>query len=283
MTESTSLAARPAAKPPAAVSDTAISDKSAGRGKFLTARWRYLAMLNWRVDPALVEPLAPKGTEIDFHEGETFLSVVGFLFLGTRVLTAPVPFHINFEEVNLRFYVRRSCAGELRRGVTFVKEIVPRGAIARTAKLFYNENYVAFPMSHQLAETSPASTLRGPRLRGDAAIALPRVEYRWRRNGQWEGLTAQASGNAQPLAEGSLEQFIAEHYWGYCAQRDGGTVEYRVEHPPWNVWRVSQATLNADVDALYGRQFTNTLSRPCDFAFLADGSAISVGRPCRIC
>jgi uncharacterized protein YqjF (DUF2071 family) len=251
-------------------------------GRFLTARWRYLAMLNWRVDADLVRPLAPRGTEIDFHEGETFVSVVGFLFLGTRVLTAPVPFHTNFEEVNLRFYVRREAGGEVRRGVTFVKEIVPRWAIARMARLFYNENYVALPMSHELRETAPGLTTRGKRLHGDDEIHLPRVEYRWRRGGAWEGLTAQAASEPRPLAEGSLEQFIAEHYWGYCAQRDGGSIEYRVEHPSWRVWSVSEATFNGDARSLYGPAFADVLSRPCDFAFLADGSAVAVGRPRRV-
>ena len=64
-------------------------------------------MLNYIVDPALIKRLIPAGTEIDYENGETFVSVVGFLFLDTRLLGVPIPLHRDFEEVNLRFYVRR--------------------------------------------------------------------------------------------------------------------------------------------------------------------------------
>jgi len=73
-------------------------------------------MLNYVVDPRLITPLIPAETEIDFENGETFLSVVGFLFLDTRLLGLPIPLHRDFEEVNLRFYVRRQSADTWRRG-----------------------------------------------------------------------------------------------------------------------------------------------------------------------
>src|SRR5687768_2327991 len=82
---------------------------------FLSARWQALAMLNWEIDPAVLEPLVPQGTELDFHDGKTYVSMVGFLFLDTRVLGWPVPLHRNFEEVNLRFYLRRVAGDEIRR------------------------------------------------------------------------------------------------------------------------------------------------------------------------
>src|SRR6267154_1965683 len=107
-------------------------------------------MLNHVVDPRLIASLVPSGTEIDFENGETFLSVVGFLFLDTRLLGVPVPFHRDFEEVNLRFYVRRKSADTWRRGVVFIREFVPRCAIAFVARTFYGENYVAVPMKHQI-------------------------------------------------------------------------------------------------------------------------------------
>ena len=97
---------------------------------FLTADWRYLAMLNYVVDPRLIGPLVPPGTEIDYEDGQTFLSIVGFLFLDTRLLGLPIPLHRNFEEVNLRFYVRKKSADTWRRGVVFIRELVPRRAIA---------------------------------------------------------------------------------------------------------------------------------------------------------
>lgn len=227
---------------------------------FLTAAWRDLVMLNYAIDPGLLAPLVPAGTELDAWDGTTYVSVVGFLFLDTRVLGLPIPFHRNFEEVNLRFYVRRMVDGETRRGVVFVKEIVPRPAIALTARLLYNEPYVSHPMRHS------------PRV----ASSPREISYGWRREGAWEQLGARIEGEPAPLAPGSEEEFITEHYWGYTRQRDGGTIEYRVEHPSWRVWRALDASLDADIPSLYGETFRATLAAPPRSAFVADGSPVAV-------
>ena len=44
-----------------------------------------------------------------------YVSLVGFRFLNTRVLGVSIPFHRDFDEVNLRFYVRRNIGSEVRR------------------------------------------------------------------------------------------------------------------------------------------------------------------------
>jgi len=226
---------------------------------FLTANWRYLAMLNYVVDPRLIASLVPSGTEIDFENGETFLSVVGFLFLDTRLLGVPVPFHRDFEEVNLRFYVRRKSADTWRRGVVFIRELVPRRAIALIARAFYGENYVAVPMKHEIEHA-------------DSSL---KAEYSWRRGRKWESLKMSATGQPQSIPAGSHAEFITEHYWGYTALRSG-CGEYRVEHPRWKIWNASSFELNADVATLYGQQFLNTLDAPPRSAFIADGSPITV-------
>jgi uncharacterized protein len=215
---------------------------------FLTAEWRYLAMLNYRVAPELLLPYVPVGTELDSWGGATYLSVVGFLFRDTRVLGAPVPFHRNFEEVNLRCYVRREVGQEVRRGVTFLRELVPRRAIAAVARLAYNEPYTALPMRHHLGPVDPTT---------DAPAA---VEYGWRRRGAWSRLSVEPSGPARPLMPGSEEEFITEHYWGYTRQRDGGTVEYRVEHPRWQVWQVRHACLDGDLVPIHGAHVAAALA-----------------------
>ncbi|HSU14518.1 DUF2071 domain-containing protein [Longimicrobium sp.] len=235
-------------------------------GRFLTAAWRTLVMLNWEVDPGILRPFVPRGTELDAWQGKTFVSAVGFLFLGTRVLGIPVPFHRDFEEVNLRFYVGRQGPEGWRRGVCFVREIVPRWAIATLARAVYNERYVALPMRHRVEISADA---------GEA-------EYAWALGGRWNTLRARFAGSPAPLVPGSEEEFITEHYWGYTAQRDGGTVEYRVEHPSWRVWTASEAALDADVAALYGVEFSQALSQPPSSAFVADGSPIVVRRPRRV-
>ncbi|MEP6810645.1 MAG: DUF2071 domain-containing protein, partial [Chthoniobacterales bacterium] len=186
------------------------------RRPFLTAEWRYLALLNYTIDPALLTPLVPSGTELDFHEGKTFVSVVGFMFLQTRVLGLPIPLHRNFEEVNLRFYVRRQTEEGWRRGVVFVRELVPRRAIAFIARAFYGEPYLAVPMRHAIAH-------------GTNALSL---QYQWWRAGRWETLGLVAAEEPRDSGVGSHEEFITEHYWGYTKRR-ATTSEYQVEHPRW--------------------------------------------------
>jgi uncharacterized protein len=241
--------------------------------EFLTAEWRNLAMLNYEIDPAILLPLVPRGTELDTWQGKTFVSEVGFLFLNTRVAGMAIPFHCNFEEINLRFYVRRKAPDikdGWRRGVVFVKEIVPRLAIATVARVAYNENYVARRMWHgtDLSETS--FTKSGI------------VEYGWMEKSGRNFLRVRTTGKAEPLTLGSEEEFITEHYWGYAAQRDGGTVEYQVEHPSWNVWQVSEAGFDCDVERVYGAQFVEALRGKPSSAFVADGSPIIVRKGVRL-
>ena len=233
-------------------------------GEFLNAEWRRLAMLNYEIDPAMLNSFVPRGVELDTWNGRHFVSVVGFLFLKTRVLGLPIPFHRNFEEINLRFYVRRRAEEGWRRGVVFIKEIVPRWAIATVARVVYNENYIARRMRHRIDSEVGTIAMNGS------------VEYSWRDEGSWHHLRAKTAGEARPLITGSEEEFITEHFWGYAAQRDGGTVEYQVEHPRWNVWRTSEATFDCDVKRIYGHQFVECLSPKPHSAFVADGSAVIV-------
>lgn len=236
--------------------------------RFLTAEWRYLAMLNYEVEPALLHPFVPRGTELDKWQGRAYVSVVGFLFLNTRLLGLPIPGHRDFEEVNLRFYARRRGPEGWRRGVVFIKELVPRRAIAAVARLAYNENYQALPMRHTLQEEPDESGVS--------------LAYEWRFQNRWQGMRLKAGGQPQPLVPGSAEEFITEHYWGYARQRDGGTVEYQVEHPPWRVWAADEYTLDCDVAGLYGAQFVAPLQQPPASVFIADGSAVTVRRGQRI-
>jgi uncharacterized protein YqjF (DUF2071 family) len=228
---------------------------------FLTASWRYLAMMNYRIEPAVLTNYVPPGTELDFHQGETFISLVAFLFLDTRVLGLAVPRHRNFEEVNLRFYVRRKSADTWRRGVCFIRQIVPRQAIAIVARVFYGEPYLALPMKSYIVHR-------------DAQVE---VNYGWRRGKKWESLSMFATGDPIRTAAGSPEEFITEHYWGYTKTR-AGCSEYRVEHPRWKIWPAASTTLEADVAALYGKEFVDTLGAPPVSKFIGEGSDVRVWR-----
>ncbi|MGA9883591.1 MAG: DUF2071 domain-containing protein [Candidatus Acidiferrales bacterium] len=225
-----------------------------GTKPFLTAEWRHLVMLNYEVDAAMLAPYIPTGVELDRWQGRTYVSLIGFLFLNTRVRNVPVPFHRNFEEVNLRFYVRR---GD-QRGVVFIREIVPRRAVAFVANILYGENYATLPTRHRFEAF--------------------RFEYAWRFGGKWNSIVASELGRHVAVVPGSHEEFITEHYWGYARRSPDSTVEYRVEHPPWNVRSAGAGSFQGSVAGLYPREFGFIEQRAPDTAFGADGSIVAVFR-----
>lgn len=223
-------------------------------------------MANYETAPSAIRPFVPAGTELDFFAGRCLVSIVGFQFLDTRLLGIPVPFHRNFDEVNLRLYVKRDVAGEIRRGVVFVKEIVPRRALAWVANAVYNEKYETMPMTHDDRLSEPARA----------------ITYAWKHDGRWSRIHAEIDGEPFQPDDASEEAFITEHYWGYTAQRDGSTLEYRVEHPRWKVWNTQRAELDCDAGALYGDVFGGCLAAEPVSCFVADGSEVSVGRGARL-
>ncbi len=234
---------------------------------FLTAEWRNLVLLNYDVAPALLDRYVPQGTELDSFGARTFVSLVGFQFLATKLGgRLAIPFHSHFDEVNLRFYVRRQVDGEIRRGVVFVAEIVPRRAIAVVARVAYNENYFCYPMKHEISPEGEARRLR----------------YRWKAAGADYALAARTSGEPKTPGNGSVEQFISEHYWGYAKQRDGGTREYRVAHEPWRVWNAVEAGFEGNAGQLYGSEFASALGAEHVSAFVAEGGVVEVFKGRRI-
>ena len=230
---------------------------------FLTAQWRDLVMLNYEIDPAVLAPLVPRGCELDTWHGKHFVSIVGFWFLETRLMGMTIPWHRNFEEINLRFYVRHQLGNEARRGVVFIKEVVARWAIAAVARWVYNENYVCCPTASTVVRPEDGDA------RGTAA-------YRWKSAAGWNEAAADIHGLPSLVESGSEEEFITEHYWGYARQRDGGTMEYEVKHPRWRVWRATASRLTLDARGFYGDGFAAALSRPPTSAFVADGSTVEV-------
>lgn len=235
---------------------------------FLTAQWRYLAMLNYEVEPAILAPLLPKGTLLDEDGGRHYVSLIGFLFLDTRIFGFPAIFHENFEEVNLRFYVRREVTEEARRGVVFIREVVSLPLVAQTAKLTFNEPYTTASTHHSLVRTNDE---------------LQSVEYRFGRHQRREcRITLHVDGDAARVTPGTHEHFITERPWGFTRQRDGGTIEYAVDHPTWDVWRDARYEVEGPFGDFYPPSFASILSGAPASAFVADGSAVAVHLPHRI-
>lgn len=226
---------------------------------FLQAEWRKLAMANYAVKSELLLPFVPAKTELDFWNNTCYVSLVGFMFLNTRVLGIKVPFHVNFEEVNLRFYVRYQDAGEWKRGVVFIKEIVPRAALTLVANTLYGEHYETMPMQHTW-ETE-ANTLK--------------VEYRWKKS-LWHTFSVEADSKAIPLKTGSEAEFITEHYWGYTKINTHKTSEYQVEHPRWEIYPTRNYSIDVDFGKVYGSGFSFLSTEKPVSVFLAEGSEIKV-------
>lgn len=212
-------------------------------------------MANYEVDPALLGGWVPRGTEIDLDDGKCFISLVGFMFLETRVLGVPIPFHINFEEVNLRFYTKRVIGDETRRSVCFVKEIVPRRAIAIVARVFYGEPYECWQMAHERTGTL--------------------VAYDWQRGSRRNRLSVEIDGSIGLPEPGSHGEFIIEHYWGYT-DRGNRVDEYKVEHPKWQLFSVKNELIDVDFGKTYGPEFAFMSAQKPYSVLLAKGSEVAV-------
>lgn len=227
---------------------------------FLTAEWRNLLIANYAIDPSILKPYLPCFTELDTYNGVHYVSLVGFLFKNTKVGGIGFPFHRTFEEVNLRFYVRYKEQGEWKRGVVFMKEIVPKHMITFVANTIYKEKYATHPMKH-------VWQTEGDQLK---------VEYYWKVGQDWNYLKAAADKKPAPLKEGSEEAFITEHYWGYTHVNDACTGVYEVAHPKWYIHKVNEYQVACSTAVLYGDAFAEALSVPPLSVFLCDGSPIQV-------
>jgi len=219
-------------------------------------------MANYEIAPEILAERLPNGTSLDFHDGKCFVSLVAFMFLDTRVLGVPVPFHINFEEVNLRFYVKRESAQEVRRGVIFIKEIVPRYAIATVARVFYGEPYEAWKMSHAKQENE--------------------LIYAWWKRETDHSIKVETGENLGVPAENSHGEFIIEHYWGYTKRGETRTDEYKVEHPKWELFEVKNHEIKVDFGTLYGAEFEFLNNEKPHSVFMAKGSEVSVYKGAKI-
>lgn len=233
------------------------------RAVFLTAKWEYLVMLNYEIPPEILVPHLPKGTELDLYDGKALASVVGFLFNDTKVFGIKWPFHTNFEEVNLRFYVKKWEAGKWKRGVAFISEIVPKHMIAWMANTLYNEHYSRMPMKHQAHHEND----------------FLQFNYEWKNTNQWNSLKVKALNRPTPIVPQTEEEFIFEHYWGYNQLNKNTLIEYGVEHPSWEIYPVTYHELNADIAGLYGAEFIPYLSKKPASVMLAKGSAVTIRKP----
>lgn len=227
---------------------------------FLKAGWENLIMANYAVPPELLAPYLPAGVELDFHHGNAYVSLVGFLFRDTKIFNIPVPLLGTFEEINLRFYVMRNVGNEKRRGVVFINETVPSQLVAWVANFLYKEHYVSVPTRHHWQVNDQTK----------------KIKFEWHIAGEWNSIYAEAALPSQSMEPGSIEEFIFEHYYGYTKINGTATEEYQIHHDRWLVNPVIKYDINCNFAAMYGADFAFLKEKAPDSVLLAGGSSVRV-------
>lgn len=228
---------------------------------FLIANWEKLIFVNYQVDPNILRPYLPTGLELDDHNGTYYLSFVTMRFDNTRVKNIPFPFHKRFEEVNLRFYVKRkSIDGSWRKGVVFISEIVPKPLITFVARMLYNESYQTMKLSHRWIRTHD----------------LQDISYSIHKDHKKNTISIETNSESKSIAPNSLQDFIIERYFGYTKNHKGKTIEYQVIHKPWKTHTITKTEIDIDFKNIYGDTFSFLDTMDPDSIFFTEGSITSV-------
>ena len=227
---------------------------------FLSARWENLIMANYEINPDVLIPYLPNGVELDFHHNKTYVSLVGFMFKKTNLFKIPIPFLGTFEEINLRFYVKRVEGDTIKRGVVFINETVPYKLVAWLANKLYKEHYISIPTKNEIQITNLSKNIR----------------YQWKINKEWNHIAVNAAKENEQMLPGSTEEFIFEHYFGFTKINNQVSQEYRVNHPRWRVNKVADYSIYCDFASMYGNDFSFLSNRQPDSVILAEGSPVTV-------
>lgn len=222
---------------------------------FLTAEWRNLILVSYQVPDNALQKYLPDNLHLDKLNGSAFVSLVAFDFINTKVKGMKMFFHLNFPEINLRFYVNDG----RRRGVMFIREFVPKPVVVLGANLFFNENYSAAKMKSEI-------------ILGSTLKAKHEITYK----GNYNSIEVETVNKSFMPDENSTEHFFKEHEWGFVKSRSGQTNAYKVEHPFWQVYPIKKFNINVDFGKLYGQQFSFlNKQEPFNVTF-AEGSVIKV-------
>ena len=227
---------------------------------FLTAEWNDLAIVNYQIDAKILEKYVPFGTELDLWNDKCYISLIGFMFENVKVLGIKVPFHVNFEEVNLRFYVKRFENGKWKRGTVFIKEIVPKHAVTAVANALYREHYETLKMQNSRTENESSKLF----------------QYEWKKSSKWNSIKMKTTKNPILIEIDCEAEFITEHYFGYTKFNEKKTIEYEVTHPRWQQLEVIETKIDVDFESIYGNHFAFLQNLKPVSTFMAIGSKITI-------
>jgi uncharacterized protein len=227
---------------------------------FLKANWENIVMVNYEIDPSILQPFIPKGVELDLFHGKAYISLVGFMFKNTRLFNIPIPRLGTFEEINLRFYVKRKTESEVKRGVVFINETIPYKVVAWMANTLYKEHYTVVPTKHNISKSTNSQ----------------QIKYEWLVNKKWNSIYVENDTCAHPMITNSFEQFIYEHYYGYTKTGMNKTEEYHLHHPSWKIYKVLDFKIECDFKTMYGESFSTLNATKPAAVFIAEGSAVAI-------
>jgi uncharacterized protein YqjF (DUF2071 family) len=226
---------------------------------FLKANWENLIMANYEVEPSILKPYLPKGVDLDFHNDKTYVSLVGFMFKKTSLFGIPIPFFGSFEEINLRFYVRKVEGKEIKKGVVFINETVPFKIVALLANKLYKEHYISIPTKNTIEIEEHKH-----------------INYQWKMKDKWNSITVQSAINKDKIEPSSIEEFIFERYFGFTKLSPSSTQEYRIHHPKWMTNKILNSNIDCDFGTMYGDAFSNLNNQAPSSIIMAEGSQVSV-------
>jgi uncharacterized protein len=227
---------------------------------FLKANWENIIMANYALAPEVLQPFLPRGVELDLYNGKAYVSLVGFMFKDTTIFKIPIPYFGTFEEINLRFYVKRKDGDIEKRGVVFINETIPYKIVAWMANKLYKEHYTTIPTKHSI------------KINDDNK----QIEYYWKINKVWNSIVVNATTENTEMQKDSFEEYIFEHYFGYTKIDEANTEEYTISHPSWKINSITNYKINCDFEAMYGKPFAQLSDKKPDSIFIAEGSSVSV-------
>ena len=216
-------------------------------------------MANYEIEPSALAPYLPKGVELDFYNNKTYVSLVGFMFKNTRLFGVPIPFFGSFEEINLRFYVKKVENRKIKKGVVFINETVPFKIVALLANKLYKEHYISIPTRNSIDITE-----------------YKKIKYEWKVNDKWNSIAVQSDTKKYKIEQGTIEEFIFERYFGFTKLSDNSTQEYQIHHPKWMTHEILNTHIDCDFRSMYGEAFAGLENQTPDSIIIAEGSLVSV-------
>ena len=225
----------------------------------LTCEWRKLAFANYIVPPEILEKYLPAYTKLDYFNGNCFVSLVGFQFQNVQIAGIKVPLHTNFEEINLRFYVKRFDGAQWKKGTVFISEIADKTALSTMANSIFHENYQTLPTKQEVEE-------------GDEFL---KTRYSWLHDEEWQHIEVKSTTIASPMARDSEEEFLLHRLWGYGKHSEKETNEYHFSHPSWHTYGVQEFSIKVDFTRVFGSEFNILSSAIPHSVMLAEGSSVS--------